>query len=148
MLLSKSCEYALRTALHLAAADAEAYTAVREISDALRIPHHFLAKTVQTLIQAGLFASMRGPKGGIALARPADQVRLSEIVLAVDGPAVFHACVLGLPGCDDANPCPLHHEWAPARDRVRQMFASATLDDTAEQIRAGDFRLAFAAGSG
>ena len=145
MLLSKSCEYAIRTALYLAAADSASYIAVREVSSALNIPYHFLAKTVQTLIQAGLFESMRGPHGGIALARPAGRIRLHEIVEAVDGPAVFRECVLGLPGCGDRKPCPLHHQWAPARDRVRDMFAQATLADTAEQIQAGDFRLAFSA---
>lgn len=147
MLLSKSCEYAIRTALHLAAATpasgGASYVAVREISDALNIPYHFLAKTVQTLTQVGLFASMRGPQGGLALARPADQIRLEEIVLAVDGPAIFRACVLGLPGCGDRKPCPLHDEWAPARERVRRMFADATLADTAERIQTGEFRLAF-----
>ena len=38
MLLSKSCEYAIRTALHIAAAEPAAYIAVREISAALGIP--------------------------------------------------------------------------------------------------------------
>ena len=143
MLLSKSCEYAIRTALHLAAAESASYTAVREISDALNIPYHFLAKTVQTLTQAGIFESMRGPHGGIALARPPGQIRLEEIVLAVDGPAVFRECVLGLPGCGDRKPCPLHDQWAPAREQVRRMFADASLADTAEQIQNGDFRLVF-----
>lgn len=144
MLLSKSCEYAIRTALHIAAAGSASYIAVREISSALNIPYHFLAKTVQPLTHAGLFASMRGPRGGIALARPADQIRLKEIVHAVDGPAVFNECILGLPGCGDRKPCPLHEQWAPARESVNRMFAEATLIDTAERIQAGDFRLAFA----
>ena len=86
---------------------------------------------------------MRGPHGGIALARPASQIRLEEIVLAVDGPAVFRECVLGLPGCGDRKPCPLHEQWAPAREKVHRMFANATLGDTAARIQNGDFRLAF-----
>jgi Rrf2 family protein len=145
MLLSKSCEYALRTALYLASKAPASYIAVREISTTLNIPYHFLAKIVQPLTQTGLFNSMRGPTGGIALARPADQIRLKEIVLAVDGPGIFHECVLGLPGCGDRKPCPLHDQWAPARDRVSRMFADATLADTAERVHAGDFRLAFSA---
>ncbi|MEP0546936.1 MAG: Rrf2 family transcriptional regulator [Rhodothermales bacterium] len=142
MLLSRRCEYALRTALYVAAADPVAYIAVREISEALRIPYPFLAKTVQSLTGAGLFRSMRGPKGGVALARPADRIALKEIVLAVDGPAIFSECVLGLPGCGERKPCPLHDEWGPARDRVERMFAAATLAATASRIQVGDFRLA------
>lgn len=144
MLLSKSCEYALRTALYLASEPSvgnASYTAVREISDELKIPYHFLAKTVQTLIQAGIFSSMRGQHGGIALARPASQIRLKEIVFAVDGPHVFTECVLGLPGCGDQKPCPLHAQWASARSQVDAMFSAATLAETAARIQAGDFRL-------
>ena len=142
MLLSKSCEYAIRAALHVASADRAGYTPVREISGALGIPYPFLAKIVQALTQAGLFQSMRGPSGGIALGRPAAQITLEEIVVAVDGPAVFEECVLGLPGCGDRKPCPLHDQWAPARGQVHRLFGSATLADTASRIQAGDFRLA------
>ena len=145
MLLSKSCEYAIRTALHIAAAEPASYIAVREISSALNIPYPFLAKTVQPLTHAGIFESMRGPHGGIALARPSHEIRLKEIVVAVDGPAVFSECVLGLPGCGERKPCPLHEQWAPARDRVNRMFDDATLADTAARIQNGDFRLAFSA---
>jgi Rrf2 family protein len=144
MLLSQRCEYAVRTALYLAAADRNGYVAVREISEALNIPHHFLAKTVQALTGAGIFASMRGPTGGLALARSADRITLKEVVLAVDGSDIFTECVLGLPGCGDRKPCPLHDQWAPARARVHDMFAGATLADTAARTLAGDFRLALA----
>ncbi len=142
MLLSRRCEYALRAALYVAAADPAAYIAVREISEALGIPYPILAKTVQSLTGAGLFRSMRGPKGGIALARPADRIALKEIVLAVDGSAVFRECVLGLPGCGEQKPCPLHDAWGTARDQVERMFDAATLAGTASHIQAGDFRLA------
>ncbi len=145
MLLSQRCEYAVRAALYLAAADRSDFVAVCEISKALNIPHHFLAKTVQTLTGAGVFASMRGPTGGLSLARAASQITLKDIVLAVDGPGVFTGCVLGLPGCGDRTPCPLHEQWGPARARVHDMFACATLADTAARTLAGDFRLAFEA---
>ena len=145
MILSQRCEYAVRTALFLAASDRSGYVAVREISAALNIPRPFLAKTVQDLTSAGIFTSMRGPAGGLTLARPASQITLKEIVLAVDGADLFTECVLGLPGCGDRRPCPLHGQWAPARARVHDMFAAATLADTAAQTQAGDFRLALEA---
>lgn len=146
MLLSQRCEYAVRAALYLAASNASSYVAVREISEALNIPRSFLAKTVQDLTGAGVFTSMRGPSGGLALARSADRITLKEVVLAVDGSAIFTECVLGLPGCGDRKPCPLHDQWVPARDRVHAMFAGATLADTAARTGAGDFRLALDAG--
>ncbi len=146
MLLSKTCEYAIRTALYVAATEPTAYTAVREIADALGIPYPFLAKIAQTLTQAGLLQTLRGPHGGIALARPATRITLEEVVLATDGPAIFRECVLGLPGCGDRKPCPLHDQWVPARERIHAMFATATLSEVAANIRAHNLRLVFERG--
>lgn len=141
MLLSKRCEYALRAALHLAAEEADSFVAIRDVSAALGISYPFLAKIAQDLTAAGLLTSQRGPSGGIALARPAGSITLEEIVLAIDGPAIFTECVLGLPGCGEQRPCPLHAQWAVARDRVHAMFASASLAGVAAQIQQHGFRL-------
>lgn len=141
MILSQRCEYAVRAALFVAAAGRTGYVSVREISEALHIPQPFLAKTVQMLTAAGLFTSMRGPAGGLALARPADRISVADVVRAIDGDALFSACVLGLPGCGDRTPCPLHAEWAPTRERVQRMFAEATLAAAAAQVRDGRYRL-------
>lgn len=142
MLLSQRCEYGLRTALHLAAAAPGAYVPIRDVSAALGIPYHFLAKIAQAMIQQDLLASTRGPHGGVRLARSADRIMLYDIVVALDGPAIFEACVLGLPGCGTQQPCPLHDQWAAARERVRVMFAETSLAELAQRIEADDLRLA------
>ena len=141
MLLSKACEYGIRTALHLSSCATCGNVPVRSVSDALGIPYHFLAKVVQTLTQKGIVASTRGPKGGISLARPAYQIKLREIVVAVDGPRIFTECVLGLPNCGSDKPCPLHADWTGARDRIHRMFDHVSLAEIAERMEAGDFRL-------
>jgi Rrf2 family protein len=142
MLLSKACEYGIRSVLHLTKDGTGTYVPIRSISDALGIPYHFLAKIVQTLAQADVLASSRGPSGGVALARPASQITLKEIVVAIDGADIFTACVLGLPGCGERKPCPLHEQWAPARDRIHRMFDHVSLAEMAERMSEGDFRLA------
>lgn len=141
MLLSKACEYGIRAVLYLTTSTPGTYVPIRTISDMLSIPYHFLAKIVQTLAQRDVLASSRGPNGGVALARPASQISLEEIVLAVDGSAVFTECVLGLPGCGEQKPCPLHEQWAPARDRIHRMFEQVSLAELAARMEDGDFRL-------
>lgn len=142
MLLSRSCEYGIRAALYLAGQPASPLVPIRSISEALGMPYAFLAKIAQALIGAGLLTSTRGPHGGVALARPASRITLEQIVLAIDGPAVFTECVLGLPGCGDRTPCPLHAQWAAARGKAHAMFADATLASVAERVRTEGFRLA------
>lgn len=134
MLLSQRCEYALRTAIYVATLGRASYVSTREVSAALGIPRHYLAKTVRSLTASGLFVSRREPNGGIALARPPDGITLKEVVLAVDGSAVFTECVLGLSGCGEEKPCPLHEEWGPTRDRIECMFEADTLATAATRL--------------
>lgn len=126
-MLSKSCEYGLRAMLYLASLDHDGYVSIGTISDELDISFPFLTKILQTLNDVGLLDSRRGPKGGVALTKPADEVTLYEVVVAIDGDDLFRECVLGLPGCGEAAPCPLHDQWGEKRDQVEKMFRDTTL---------------------
>lgn len=131
-MLSKSCEYGLRAALYLASLHQTGYVSISTISDELDISFPFLTKIFQKLNDAGLLNSRRGPKGGVALTKNADEISLYEIVVAIDGDELFTECVLGLPGCGEAVPCPLHDQWAEERDRVERLFKRSTLADLDE----------------
>ena len=138
MILSKACEYGLRATLYLASVPAGTYVASRTISDDLGLPYPFFAKVVQTLSHAGILASHRGPSGGVALAQDASDLTLGEVVTAIDGTGLFTECVLGLPGCGHEKPCPLHAQWTPTRDRIHELFQTATI---ASLMADGDYRL-------
>jgi Rrf2 family iron-sulfur cluster assembly transcriptional regulator len=58
----------------------------REMADRQRIPLRYLEQILQDLRRAGLVDAKRGPGGGYQLARPAAEVRLSDVVAALDGP--------------------------------------------------------------
>jgi Rrf2 family protein len=126
-MLSKSCEYGLRASLYLASLDHDGYVSIGTISEELNISFPVLTKIFQKLNDADLLESQRGPKGGVALTKPADDVTLYDIVVAIDGDDLFRECVLGLPNCGSAEPCPLHDEWVEERDRFETMFRNATL---------------------
>jgi len=144
MLLSKSSEYGIRASLYLAARDAEKYTSVRQIGEDLDISPTFLTKVFQELNEAGLVVSRRGAHGGVSLEREPKTITLYDIVVAIDGEAIFRDCVLGLPGCGEERPCPLHDTWVRQRDQIELSFRRANLADVAEKTRASDFRLAAA----
>ena len=131
-MLSKSCEYGLRASLYLASLDRSGFVSIGTISEELDISFPFLTKIFQKLNDADLLESRRGPKGGVALTTSADDVTLYEIVVAIDGDDLFQECVLGLPGCGEAEPCPLHEQWADERERVETMFRETTLAELPE----------------
>jgi Rrf2 family protein len=126
-MLSKSCEYGLRATLYLASRNEDGYVPISTISDELDISFAFLTKILQKLNDAGLLTSQRGPKGGVALTRDADGVTLYDVVAAIDGEGLFQECVLGLPDCGNAEPCPLHEQWVEKRNQMETMFRQATL---------------------
>lgn len=112
MLLSRRCEYALRATLYLAWQPEDASLTVRAVSSTLGIPHAFLAKAMRDLAAAGIVETQPGTGGGVKLARPAREVALKEGVLAMDGPEVFEACVLG---CRAAAISPRARSTRPGR---------------------------------
>lgn len=144
MLLSKSCYYGIRAAIYVASIEKEEkedYVSILKISNSLNLSFHFLTKILQTLTENGIMVSYRGPKGGVALAKPSQDIRLIDIVTAIDGPYIFQECILGLPGCGESVPCPMHSEWAEARERIRLLFDKTTLFDLAKKITESNLRL-------
>ncbi len=119
--------YGMQAAVYLAAAEAEDYIPIHRIGDDLGLSGSFLAKVLQELKQAGIVTSRRGPGGGVILAHPASAISLKDIIVAVDGDSLFTRCVLGLPGCGTATPCPLHASWREERAHLEALLDGLTL---------------------
>lgn len=71
----------------------------RELAASFRVSEHHLAKVLQRMSREGLLTSTRGPRGGFALARPAEDISLLEVVEAVDGPYRAGTCLFDVPIC-------------------------------------------------
>lgn len=140
-MLSRSCEYGLRAVLYLSSLDEAGYVPISTISEELDISFPFLTKILQKLNDADLLTSKRGPKGGVALTTSTDEIFLHDVVVAIDGDDLFEECVLGLPGCGDERPCPIHDRWSDERDRVEALFRNTSLADMMESETASELRL-------
>lgn len=140
-MLSSACQYSIRAMIYLATQNTDRYIPVREISAQVGVSHSFLAKVLGDLSSSGLLRSLRGPTGGVRLAKPSQEVKMADIVRAVDGKQVFDKCVLGLPDCGEALPCPLHKAWGRVRDEFRLMMEQTTLAEFANQTARQGLRL-------
>lgn len=142
MFLSKSCEYGIRATIYLTLLqEGEGYVSIRKVSEDLDISFHFLTKIFQKLTQAGLLISLKGPNGGVRLALDASSISLKDLIVAIDGEGVFSACVLGLPGCGEEKPCPLHDAWALERTNLSTLFGETNLAELAADAKLLDVRL-------
>ncbi|MEX0680715.1 MAG: Rrf2 family transcriptional regulator [Balneolales bacterium] len=144
MVLSKACTYGILASLYIAreSAGSSGYVSIRRMSEKLNISFHFLTKILQELTSAGILSSMKGPKGGVTLMRAAEDITLLDVVIAIDGLKVFRECLLGLPGCGNEDPCPVHNEWAGIREQLFESFRNKTLGDTALKIDQLNLRFA------
>jgi Rrf2 family protein len=136
MMFSRACEYAIQALIDLAERPPGVYIPVREIAQQCNVPYHFLGKIVQQLSKRGLLSSTKGPKGGITLADSADGITLLQVVEAIDGLDITTRCVMGLPACQDAQPCPLHIDWRNNREQIIDMLTRKTLKQLTEEYRA------------
>ena len=141
MTFSKACNYGVRAALYVATRNQQEFVSIKEISEKLNISFHFLTKILQTLTQQGIMTSFRGPKGGVALAKPAAEISLLDVVQAIDGESLFTDCVLGLNNCGDDQPCPLHNQWTGIRQNIQELFESTSLHQVALDVTHNAFRL-------
>jgi Rrf2 family protein len=82
-MISRAAEYALRTVVCLAEGGGHPSTA-RELSEATGIPESSQMKVLQALRRAGLVRSRRGQGGGFVVARPAREISIQEVIVAVE----------------------------------------------------------------
>jgi Rrf2 family protein len=128
VIFSKKCEYGLQAILYMAAhADRDVMSA-EEIAKKLSIPKEFVSKILQSLTESGIVASKKGKAGGFYLAKDTKNIRLIDIVSAIDGLSLFNRCVLGFPNCSPDNPCPLHDKWGELRTKAYNMLTNETID--------------------
>jgi Rrf2 family transcriptional regulator, iron-sulfur cluster assembly transcription factor len=135
VIFSRQCEYALQAIMYISLKDDNAYTDIKEISNELSIPHHFLAKIMQNLSRSEILRSYKGPTGGFTLAMSPEDITLYQLVVAIDGDGFLNDCVLGLPVCGGDNPCPVHEQWGKMREEIYEMLAGKTIAQMVEEIK-------------
>lgn len=141
MILSKSCIYGIQAAIAVAAEGGTDYVPIHKLAERLDISFHFLTKVLQQFTHAGIFNSYRGPRGGVALAKPATSISLYDMVATIDGTDIFTECMLGLPGCGIAPPCPAHEQWNAMRTQLASLAKSLTLADLGKRANDLNVRL-------
>lgn len=127
--------------MYVATQPSDQLTNIRDIARELDISFHFLTKILQKLTRNGIMESSRGAAGGIRLARPARSITLWDVLVALEEDSLFANCVLGLEGCGNRNPCPLHAAWAVERARLEKMFRRTTLSSISGPVARGAWRL-------
>jgi Rrf2 family protein len=146
-MLTMKAKYALRAMCALARAEGgrladSAYAPrhgrlqARAIAEHSGAPGKFLESILVDLREAGFIDSRRGQKGGHALARPADQIMVGDLIRAIDGPLAPVRCAsvsAYQPCADCAGPdaCSLRSLMREARDALSSVLDRRSLHELA-----------------
>src|SRR2546428_11545511 len=125
MSYSRSAEYAIRSFVFLARIPDGKFAMARHIAEEEKIPAYFLAKILQELTRRGLLRSSKGPSGGFCLRVPASQIKLLDLVEALDGQAL----------AESLNQAPwMLDSWKELHSRIMYYLGRDTIADVAKGL--------------
>jgi Rrf2 family protein len=127
MQITRQADYAIRAVLYLAELGPNEKAATSQIAEEKDIPLSFLAKIIAQLSVAGLLQTMRGARGGVTLARPAQEISLLEVIEAIDGPIQINECVNDSYQCSQHG-CPMRGIWQETQAELVNRLKKSTFD--------------------
>ncbi len=135
MRLSTKGRYAVMAMTDLAWNGTGTPVALADIAERQEISLSYLEQLFGKLRKGGLVRSVRGPGGGYLLARPAAEMRISDIIMAVDEPIQTTRCSPGSPaGChNNKGRCLTHDLWEELANQIYLYLSSVTLADVIER---------------
>ncbi len=138
-MFSKACEYGIRATLYIAVRSRQDERAgLKDISREIDSPEPFTAKILQQLTRSGIIDSLKGPTGGFAIDKEKlGKIRLSQVVVAIDGDGIYKTCGLGLKACSEKHPCPVHHKFKKIREELKDLLDNTSLEDLVLKLKSG-----------
>jgi Rrf2 family iron-sulfur cluster assembly transcriptional regulator len=132
--LSTKGRYAVMAMVDLARHSAGNPVALADIAERQEISLSYLEQLFAKLRRGGLVKSVRGPGGGYLLGRAMAELRISDIILAVDEPIRATRCAAGSPtGCkSNKGRCLTHDLWEELGNQIHLYLRSVSIADVVE----------------
>jgi Rrf2 family protein len=99
----------------------------RALAEESEVPYELARTILGNLADAGILESRRGRSGGFALARPAEEIRLGDILASAGETLQLNVCVADPANCRRSGLCPVHPIWTEASELLRGFLGQQTL---------------------
>ena len=139
MKMSAGVEWAVHCCVVISQADGPVPT--QRLAEFHGISRTYLAKNLQLLSRAGIVRSLEGRVGGYTLTRPADEVSVLDIVLAIDGTEPAFRCTEirqngPLPSSPESckTPCAVNRVMQRAEQARRASLAAVSIAELAATV--------------
>ena len=128
-------EYGVRMMVELARHHGAGPVSLAEMADHEALPRPYLEQLVVSLREADLVRSTRGAHGGYTLTRDPAEIRMGEVIRALEGPIAPMICASEDPAhagiCERMGFCNVNHLWVTVRTAITTALDSITLADLA-----------------
>jgi Rrf2 family protein len=108
---------------------------LKAYSKRLTLSPGYIAKVFQEVSRAGLTEAVSGPRGGYRLAREPQNIRLIEIIEAIDGPQLSACCLLSMGECDQQGDCGVGAVVRKAEQVFYDFFRTETVATLADKMK-------------
>ena len=128
---SKKVEYALIALLHIAKKSSGELTTARELSEKFSISLELMGKILQDLVKSKLIVSVQGVKGGYYLSKPLNQINLSSVIRAIDGPIALTDCIANRNpnSCSRFDNCLIRNSMENIQAKLMDLLDQISLKD-------------------
>jgi Rrf2 family transcriptional regulator, cysteine metabolism repressor len=106
---------------------------IKSIAERQGISNTYLEHIVAPLISGGIVTSIRGSRGGVVLARPAQDISLKEVMELLEGPSNLVECLVGSKTCPRSSLCATQDLWNDIGQAIEGVLKSTSLRDLAEK---------------
>ena len=138
MKLSNKGRYGVKAIFDIAFHNHGKATQIKDIAERQAIPPRFLEQIFQDLKRAGLVSSKRGPRGGYHLALPPAEIRIGDIVRALEGPITLSSSKEN--GEGDATSRAVTEAFEELSREIDACFDGKTIEDLCERGEALGYR--------
>jgi len=132
--ITKQTDYGIVLLTHLAAHPERTFNAP-ELAAETRLPPPMVSKTLKLLAREGLLASHRGVRGGYGLAQPAEEITMTRVISALEGPIAITECIDLSGECSHERICPTRNNWQRINHALKEALDRISLAEMAPPIR-------------
>jgi Rrf2 family protein len=135
MKLSTRTRYGTRAIFELALNHGKGPLQTKIIAQHQKISVKYLEQLMAILKAGGFVRSIRGSKGGYVLARPPNQVKISDIFHALEGSVITVECLENESYCEQIADCVARQVWAQVQEAIETVLQSITLQDMVDRAK-------------
>lgn len=128
----------MRAILELAIEYSNKPVQIKTIAKRQNISGKYLEQLMAILKSSGLIRSVRGPRGGYLLAKPPQEIKLSQVFTALEGPLITVECIEHPEFCLNCTDCITRQVWTDVQNAIIGVLESMTLQDLADKTRRGE----------